>query len=262
MNEAQVRELLRAVRAGTLSDDDAVERLVRLPFARVGDAAHFDTHRALRTGVAEVIYAPGKTDEDLEALARLSLERHAALLVSRVEPERAARLCARIDGLVHHPRARMLSRRDGAAPAGGPVAVVSAGTADVPVAEEAAVTAEHLGATVDRLYDVGVAGVHRLLHHLDRLRAARALVAVAGMEGALPSVLAGLVGRPIVAVPTSVGYGASFGGLAALLTMLNTCAVGVSVVNIDNGFGAGCVAHMIARPSGPAPDAGGRQDGR
>lgn len=254
MNRREIEKLLEAVRTGRLAIDAAVDRLRRLPFERVGHA-RLDIHREVRTGVPEVVFAPGKTDAHLLAIARRLLARHAAALVTRLEPSRAARLRRAFPQARWNAAGRVLSvrRRAAAAPGAGTVAVVSAGTADVPVAEEAAGTLEHLGWPVTRLYDVGVAGLHRLLEVAPQVDAARAVVVVAGMEGALPTVVAGLTPRPVVAVPTSVGYGASFGGIAALLTMLNSCAGGVAVVNIDNGFGAACFAHRICARGKDAP---------
>ncbi len=250
---AELQTLLRAVRDGEVAPEDALDRLRNLPFRRV-EGGHFDTHRELRTGIAEVIFAPGKADADLVRLAGISIETHRSLFVSRVTAEQATLLQGEFAQVTHHERARVIAWRAKPPQAGGRVAVVCAGTADLPVADEAAVTLEHLGSSVTRVADVGVAGLHRVLHHADALRKAHALVVVAGMEGALPTVVAGLVGKPIIAVPTSIGYGASFGGLAALLGMLNSCAPGVVVVNIDNGFGAGCAAHMIARQCVPDED--------
>ncbi|NMC70080.1 MAG: nickel pincer cofactor biosynthesis protein LarB [Myxococcales bacterium] len=254
MNRQEIEKLLQAVRAGRIAVAAAADRLRRLPFERVGNT-RLDTHRELRTGVPEVIFAPGKTDAHLAALARRLLSRHGAVLVTRLEPSRAPRLRRALPGARWNAAAGLLSARRGAAPAPGPgaIAVVSAGTADLPVAEEAAGTLEHLGWAVDRLYDVGVAGLHRLLEVTPRIDAARAAIVVAGMEGALPTVVAGLTARPVVAVPTSVGYGASFGGVAALLAMLNSCAGGVAVVNIDNGFGAACFAHRVCADARPDP---------
>jgi NCAIR mutase (PurE)-related protein len=210
--------------------------------------AHLDLDRQRRRGLAEVVYGPGKSSEQIAAiLKRLNAEGQNGW-VTRVPPEVAEPLLAALPGAVYHATARMLTRDVKPLPRRrGRVAVVCAGTTDIPVAEEAALTAERLGSRVDRIFDVGVAGLHRLLRRAEALRTARVLVVVAGMEGALPSVVAGLVDRPVIAVPTSVGYGASFGGLAALLGMLTSCASGVTVVNIDNGFGAGVAAGMINR---------------
>jgi len=260
---SELRGLLEEVAAGRLEPAAAEDRMrcERLGFEDLG-FARLDTDRERRTGAAEVIFSPGKTDEQLERLIERSLELSGSVLATRVAPERARRLLDRFPGLEHNPTGRILAARPAREPWCPLVAVVSAGTADQPVAEEAAAVLEHLGHLVDRIADVGVAGIHRLLSVRDRLDAAQALVVVAGMEGALPSVVAGLVSRPVIAVPTSVGYGASFGGLAALLGMLNSCAGGVGVVNIDNGFGAAALVHRMlpgkaARPE-PVPAETGR----
>ncbi len=245
----ELRHLLEEVSTGTLTIDDALHRL-QTAAGGMDDLgyARFDTDRHRRTGIAEVIFAPGKTDEQLTELMRRSLVHHGTVLATRVEPQRAETQLAAIEQLHYNPVGRLLHVSLQKPPWCPQVAVVSAGTADQQVAEEAAGVLEHLGHVVDRIADVGVAGIHRLLAEIDRLREARALVVVAGMEGALPSVVAGLVDRPVIAVPTSVGYGTSFGGVAALLGMLNSCASGIGVVNIDNGFGAACLAHRIAPP--------------
>jgi NCAIR mutase (PurE)-related protein len=245
MDRDELRRVLDEVAAGSADVDAAVERLASAGIDDLG-FARLDTDRERRTGLAEVIFAPGKTAEQLETLVARCLEVHRKVLVTRLEPDRAERLVERHDQLRYHASARVLEARPDSDPRLPTVAVVSAGTSDLPVAEEAAVVLEHLGHEVDRVVDVGVAGIHRLFSQLDRLRSARAVVVVAGMEGALPSVVAGLVDRPVVAVPTSVGYGASFGGVAALLGMLNSCAAGIGVVNIDNGFGAATLVHRIA----------------
>ena len=243
MSTDELRRLLEQVASGSLTVDQALQQasgLDELGFAR------FDTDRHQRTGVAEVIFSPGKTDEQLAELIRRSLHHHGTVLATRVDPQRAEGMLEQIEQLRYNRAGRLLFRSPQRPPRCPPVAVVSAGTSDQQVAEEAAGVLEHLGHPVDRIVDVGVAGIHRLFAVLERLRTAHALVVVAGMEGALPSVVAGLVDRPVVAVPTSVGYGASFGGVAALLAMLNSCASGIGVVNIDNGFGAACLVHRIA----------------
>jgi NCAIR mutase (PurE)-related protein len=215
--------------------------------------AHVDLHRLRRCGVPEVIYGAGKSPQQVVAIARSMLDAGQRVLATRVSDEQAAAVKAAFARAVHHATARAVTIGLGKRPVpAGLVAVVSAGTTDMPVAEEAALSAEHVGAKVVRIYDVGVAGLHRLMGYMPVLRRARAIVVAAGMEGALPSVVAGLVGCPVVAVPTSVGYGASFGGLAALLAMLNSCAAGVTVVNIDNGFGAGVAAALINRQGAAA----------
>ena len=218
----------------------------RLPFEDIG-FANLDHHRALRDHMPEVVLGEGKSVEQVVAIAGKLLERADRLLVTRASPEAARALLVAVPDAVHHDIARCVTVERVQLPKQDGVVVLCAGTADLPVAEEAAVTAEIIGNRVERAYDVGVAGIHRLLDRLPLLRSARALVVVAGMEGALPSVVAGLVAAPVIAVPTSVGYGASFRGLAPLLAMLNSCAAGVGVVNIDNGFGAGYLAASINR---------------
>lgn len=240
-----MRELLESVRDGRTDVETGLTRLKSLPFVDLGHT-QVDTHRELRCGHPEVIYGEGKTPAQILQIARAILARHDRLLVTRVSDE-AARLCTReLSRACHDALSRTITvEPENGVETSGLVLVVCAGTSDLPVAEEAAVTARLCGARVERLSDVGVAGIHRLLAHTERLQRAEALVVVAGMEGALPSVVGGLVERPVIAVPTSVGYGASFGGIAALLAMLNTCASGVAVVNIDNGFGAGYMAALI-----------------
>lgn len=245
MTLAETRELLERLRRGEASVDAVVRALQAAPFADLG-YARVDTHRALRQGFPEVILGAGKTPEQVVGIAARLFARHHRVLVTRATPEQARALRRRFRRAVHHPVARCLTLADTALPARpGYIAVLCAGTSDLPVAEEAAVTAEFMGNRVERLYDVGVAGLHRLLDRIELVQGAQVLVVVAGMEGALPSVVAGLVARPVIAVPTSVGYGASFGGVAALLGMLNSCGSGVTVVNIDNGFGAGYAASQI-----------------
>jgi len=244
----RLRDLLDAVSSGTVSIDKAMAELRELPFKSLG-FAHADTHRHVRTGFPEVILGEGKTPEQI---ARLLVELGAGgstVLATRVGPEAAAAVRKEVPAAVYHavPRALVLGPTPAPERGRGDIAVLSAGTADIPVAEEAALTAELAGNRVARIFDVGVAGLHRLLAHRAACETAEVLVVVAGMEGALPSVVAGLFARPVVAVPTSVGYGASFNGLAALLSMLNSCAAGVAVVNVDNGFGAGQLAAMINR---------------
>jgi NCAIR mutase (PurE)-related protein len=242
-----IEALLRAVASGEVTAEEALVYLRDLPALEVPEAgATLDTHRSLRTGYPEVIFGEGKDDAQLEALVSALVARQAPVLVTRLAPERARALQEQHGGEVH-ARARCYLRGEAAAPRGRPVLVVSAGASDAAVAEEAAPSARFHGARVETLLDAGVAGVHRVLRHHARLRAAGVVVVVAGMEGALASVVAGLCGRPVLAVPTSVGYGAAFGGLAALLGMLNACAPGVAVLNIDNGFGAGRLAAQIAR---------------
>ena len=249
MTSSELQQLLDDVKSGALAPSAASEQILTMlrsaPFEDLG-FARVDTHRELRRGLPEVIFGLGKTPAQVAAVAKRIVARGQALLVTRAEPEAYAAVRAVVPAALYHAEARAITLAQGTVPAGnGTVLILCAGTSDLPVAEEAAVTAEVMGNTVDRLYDVGVAGLHRLLSEHGRLQRARVIVVVAGMEGALPSVVAGLVGVPVIAVPTSIGYGASFGGLAALLGMLNSCANGVSVVNIDNGFGGACMASMI-----------------
>jgi pyridinium-3,5-biscarboxylic acid mononucleotide synthase len=241
-----LRELLARVAAGELTPDAALAALAELPYADLGIAKP-DLHRELRSGLPETIFGAGKRSEDLLAIAERLLAAHGRVLVTRVGPEAAAALCARFPDAVSHERARVVTCGAPHEASGAAAAVLAAGTSDLAVAEEAVVCLAWFGHTVERHYDVGVAGLHRLLDALPALRRAAVVVAVAGMDGALPAVVAGLVAAPVVAVPTSVGYGASFGGLAALLTMLNACAPGIGVVNIDNGYGAAVLAHRILR---------------
>jgi len=248
VKEGTLRELLLAFRRGEVTLEDVLARLRHLPYEDLG-FAKLDHHRHLRQGFPEVVFGQGKTPEQIAAIVARLLEHSALALVTRTDEAAYAAVRRIAPEAVYHPQARMITIRQGAPPEPeGLIAVVSAGTADIPVAEEAAVTAEALGNRVERFYDVGVAGLHRLLSFHERLRAARVIVCVAGMEGALPSVVGGLVGVPVIAVPTSVGYGAGQGGVAALLGMLNSCAANVVVVNIDNGFGAGFVASLINQP--------------
>jgi pyridinium-3,5-biscarboxylic acid mononucleotide synthase len=244
MNREVLRTMLEDVSAGRLGVDAALTRLKSLPFEDLG-FVKVDHHRALRAGAAEAIFCPGKSLEQVVAIARRLAEHHVNVLATRAEPPVAAAIAAAGLSHVYHAEARLLIVRPAPTEAVGLVAVAAAGTSDLPVAEEAALTAEALGNRVERVYDCGVAGLHRLLAHYDTLAGANVIVAVAGMEGALPSVIGGLLDRPVIAVPTSVGYGASLGGLAALLAMLNSCAPGVSVVNIDNGYGAAHQASQI-----------------
>jgi hypothetical protein len=248
MNRDAVRELLEAVRRGDVAPDEALSALAAPRFVST-EHARVDTHRALRHGLPEVVYAPGKTAEQiLEVMATLDAAGQ-DVLVTRLDAETAAAVQAR-SSAEYDPVARVLwsGRREVPVQGLGTVAVVAAGTSDRPVAAEAEVVARRFGNKVESLHDVGVAGIHRLLDSSDLLRSARVLIVVAGMEGALPSVVGGLVDRPVIAVPTSVGYGASFGGVSALLGMLTSCASNVTVVNIDNGFGAAYVATLVNRP--------------
>ncbi len=246
MNAREIHGLLEAVRQRRLSTAEAIERLKHLPFEDLG-FAKIDHHRALRQGYAEVIFARGKTPAQVAAIVRRMLSASRSnVLITRADPPtfRAVRRLTRaaryspLSGVIAIRRSRRITGK-------GLILVISAGTSDIPVAEEARLTAELMGNRVETIYDVGVAGLHRLLDHRRQIASARVIIVVAGMEGALPSVVGGLVGVPVIAVPASTGYGASFGGLAALLGMLNSCASNVTVVNIDNGFGAGCVASVI-----------------
>jgi NCAIR mutase (PurE)-related protein len=248
MNRQALDQLLARLERGECTRGEVLEELARLPFRELGDA-RVDLHRALRTGLPEVILGEGKTADQIARIARVLLDEQGCALVTRVDAERAGQVRERLPELEYHPAARLLARRSAPPlpPGAGSIAVVCAGTADLPVAEEAALSAEFFGQKVERVYDAGVAGLHRLLASLDTLRSARVAIAVAGMEGALPSVVGGLLGRPVIAVPTSVGYGASLEGVAALLAMLNSCASNVVVVNIDNGFGAACAATLMNR---------------
>ncbi|HOF18457.1 MAG TPA: nickel pincer cofactor biosynthesis protein LarB [Phycisphaerae bacterium] len=247
MNEATLRKLLESIRKGKLDVDSAVARLRRLPFEDMGFAT-VDHHRAIRCGFPEVIFCQGKTVEQVGAIFRALAAHGQNVLATRATREMHQAVLDEFPAAQYHPAARAIVLRQGrqAAPVGH-IAVVAAGTSDLPVAEEARVTAEAFGQRVTEHYDVGVAGIHRLLAHNETLQKAHVVVAVAGMEGALASVVGGLVAVPVIAVPTSVGYGASFGGLSALLTMLNSCASNVSTVNIDNGFAGGYIASLINR---------------
>ncbi|MDP8246672.1 MAG: nickel pincer cofactor biosynthesis protein LarB [Candidatus Tritonobacter lacicola] len=247
MDEEAIRRLFLDFQRGDATIDDAVERLRRLPFHDLR-FAKVDHHRALRKGFPEVIYCPGKSPEQIDSIAKEILEGADTLLATRAGRETYEMIRSWCPDAVYHEEARAITVERRPLPRlERPVAVISAGTSDIPVAEEAAVTAEITGSPVERIYDVGVAGLHRLLDHRGEIMRASVVVAVAGMEGALPSVVAGMVAAPVIAVPTSVGYGASFGGLAALLAMMNSCASGVVVVNIDNGFGAGYAATLMNR---------------
>jgi NCAIR mutase (PurE)-related protein len=247
MERKKIEELLRAVAAGEVDVAEALERLKRLPYDDLG-FARIDTHRSLRAGFPEVILCQGKTAAQVAAIATRMAEGGATVLATRAEPDVFEAVREKCPAATYNAEARAIVVPGEAAPERrGHVLVLSAGTADIPVAEEAAVVAEVAGCRVERVYDVGVAGLHRLLDKLDVIHKADCIVVAAGMEGALASVVAGLGGGPVVAVPTSVGYGASFAGIAPLLTMLNSCAGGVVVVNIDNGFGAGYAAALIAR---------------
>ena len=250
MEQQEIRAMLEQVAKGEMNVDDAMLQLKKAPYEDLG-FAKIDTHRALRQGVAEVIYGAGKTARQIAEIASAMYERgQKTILITRMDQEKADEVAEtlplRYDAMSRVGIVGEMPPITG----NGTIVVATGGTSDVPVAEEAALTAEALGNHVVRLYDVGVAGLHRLLSHLDEIMNARVIVAIAGMEGALASVIGGLADCPVIAVPTSVGYGANFGGLSALLSMLNSCASGTSVVNIDNGFGAGYLASMIAHIGG------------
>ncbi len=253
MIPGEVRALIDGVRDGSVAPQDAEARLVAAlraqPFEDLG-FAKVDHHRAVRQGFPEVVLGLGKTPAQIAEIAARIVARGAPLLVTRAGIDAFEAVHARVPGVAYHELARAITLPREAPRGTGVIAIVSAGTSDLPVAEEAAVTAEIMGNDIARIYDVGVAGIHRVLAERARLESARVIVVVAGMEGALPSVVAGMVDVPVIAVPTSVGYGASFGGIAALLGMLNSCANGVAVVNIDNGFGAGCMASLINHTAG------------
>jgi NCAIR mutase (PurE)-related protein len=247
LNTNSIRKLFEQVRAGKVSPDEAVQRLRHLPFEDLG-FAKVDHHRALRAGMPEVIFGQGKTPAQLATIFSRLAKHEGNILATRADNEQFAAVKKKVRRAEYREPARsIVLQRDKEKYGKGIIAIVSAGTSDIPVAEEAVVTAEIMGNDVERLYDVGVAGIHRLLANRRTLTRARVIVVCAGMEGALPSVVGGLVGVPVIAVPTSVGYGAAFKGVAALLGMMNSCASNVSVVNIDNGFGAGYVASLINR---------------
>ena len=248
-NKHDILALLRGVANGTTSPEDALLKLKEAPFEDLG-YAKVDFHRSVRQGAAEVIYGAGKTPEQISGIARTMGERGCRnILVTRISQETADQVGQSVP-LDYHPEARLGLAYPGEQKRLGNIVVATGGTSDMPVAEEAALTAEALGNEVTRLYDVGVAGLHRLLSHLEEIMSANVIIAIAGMEGALASVIGGLADCPVIAVPTSIGYGACFHGLSSLLSMLNSCASGVSVVNIDNGFGAGYLASMINHMGG------------
>jgi hypothetical protein len=247
MTPESLKKLFQQVKRGALSPDEAVQQLKHLPFEDIG-FANIDHHRSLRVGMPEVIFGPGKTPSNLAAIFAKLSERGHNVLATRATAEQFRAVRRKLRKAEFHEAARAITlTRDETIYGKGKIVVVSAGTSDIPIAEEAVVTAEVMGNEVQHVYDVGVAGIHRLLARRDVLTQARVIVVCAGMEGALPSVVGGLVGVPVIAVPTSVGYGASFKGVTALLGMLNSCASNVTVVNIDNGFGAGYVASIINR---------------
>jgi NCAIR mutase (PurE)-related protein len=250
MSEPEALQLLlEAVARGELAPETALDKLKHLSFEPVEEFAKIDHHRHLRTGFPEVIWSPGKTPEQIAQIMMVMNQRSPVVMATRIESSVAEQLEAQIPGLIYYPVARICVLKTGETTVKytGVISLITAGTADIPVAEEAAVTAELCGFEVQRLWDVGVAGIHRLLSHRHLISQADVLIVVAGMEGALPSVVAGIADCPVIGVPTSVGYGVSFGGVAPLLTMLNSCAAGVGVVNIDNGFGAAILAGQILR---------------
>ncbi len=247
MDSAYIKEILERVAARDLSAEEGYEQLKDLPYEELG-YANIDEHRAMRTGQGEVIFGQGKTPGQIAGIASHMAEHNARVLITRAEPEAYEAVAGVLPKAVWHDEARIITVGDlPDAEKDSYIAVVTAGTADIPVAEEAALTAEFFGSRVDRIFDVGVAGIHRLFDKMDRVRGADVVIVIAGMDGALASVIGGLVETPVIAVPTSVGYGAGFGGLAALLSMLNSCANGIGVVNIDNGYGAACLASKIVR---------------
>ena len=252
MKEDNIRKLLVRISKGEVSINEGLEKLKDLPYEDIG-IAHIDHHRSLRRGLPEVIFGQGKNvSEILSIMDRIS-KQDENIIVTRVDPNKAKDISEKFPKSSYHERSRILTliKHPVKSRGRGTILVISAGTSDIPVAEEAALTARFMGNDVETIYDLGVAGLHRLLGHRDQLRKASILIVVAGMEGALPSVVGGLVDKPVVAVPTSVGYGASFQGVTALLGMLNSCASGVTVVNIDNGFGAGYAASLMNRKSDP-----------
>jgi len=248
MDQDMLKNLLVRLSKGEITVEASLERLKTLPFEDIGFAC-IDHHRNLRRGLAEVIFGEGKEISEILAIMERMLGQEERILVTRLSPEKAEKILNQFPDSAYHDRSRVLTliKRKIEISGRGTIVVMSAGTSDIPVAEEAALTAEFMGNKVETIYDVGIAGIHRMLAHRERIMKASAIVVAAGMEGALPSVVGGLVDKPVIAVPTSIGYGASFGGIAALLAMLNSCAAGVTVVNIDNGFGAGYAASVINR---------------
>ena len=248
MDKESLKEILKNVSAGSTSVEDAVKTLMHIHIEDI-DYAHIDHHRSLRKGFPEVIFGEGKTAGQIIGIMEKMAAQEEIILVTRADKEKAKSVLSRFSGAVYHEEARMivLKKKDISMQGRGKILVLSAGTSDIPVAKEAYITAQAMGNDVDSVFDVGVAGIHRLFNHQKMIDDASVLIVVAGMEGALPSVVAGMVSRPVIAVPTSVGYGVSFGGLTALFAMLNSCSSNVAVVNIDNGFGAGYMASMINR---------------
>jgi len=243
MDAAKIKKLLKKVKSGNISPEEAYVKLKHLPFEDIG-FAKLDSHRAMRKGFPEVVYCQGKTIPQIKEIFKRLSSNHENIMATKADGKIYKAIRSIRPSAKYHDKARIVTIGKGEK-VKGKVLIVTAGTADIPVAEEAAVTAEFLGNKVSRLYDVGVAGLHRILGSMDKLSKSDVIIVVAGMEGALASVVGGLTDKPVIAVPTSIGYGASFKGLAALLSMLNSCAPGVAVVNIDNGFGAGCMAAVI-----------------
>ncbi len=255
MNEPKLRELLQAVQAGTLPPEVALKQLRNWPYQNL-DFARIDHHRSLRKGTPEVVFCEGKTPEQAATICQQIVELEQRVMATRANDAHAQAIRERVPAAQYHPRSRIVvadQREPGTQPLFPGVVVATGGTADIPVAEEAALTATFNGCHVTALYDVGIAGMHRLLEHADLLAQATVVVAVAGMDGALPGVIGGLVACPVIAVPTSIGYGTGLGGVAALMNMLNACAPGIAVVNIDNGFGAGYLAALIAKKAAGNP---------
>ena len=248
MNEDTLKKLLRDLKKGKISVESALNRLKNLPFEDIGLAC-IDHHRSLRRGLSEVIFGEGKDAEDIIAIMDKMVKQGEKILITRLSTDKASKVKERFSDSIYHQRSRALTliQEPVKISGRGTILVLSAGTSDIPVAEEAAITAKFMGNKVETVYDIGISGLHRVLAHRKNFEKASVIIVVAGMEGALPSVVGGLVDRPVIAVPTNVGYGASFGGIAALLGMLNSCASGVTVVNIDNGFGAGYAASVINR---------------
>ena len=248
-DEKTLRSLLESIASGNISPDAGLEQIKNLTYEPIGEFAKIDHHRALRTGFPEVIWGPGKTPGQIAQIMNVMRQRNPVVMATRIEPEVYVALRSQVRDIRYYESARICAIAPSTVEANYPgnIGILSAGTADLPVAEEAAVTAELSGFQVQRLWDVGVAGIHRLLDNRHLIASTSVLIVVAGMEGALPSVVAGLANSPVIAVPTSIGYGASFNGLAPLLTMLNSCAAGIGVVNIDNGFGAAVLAGQILR---------------
>jgi NCAIR mutase (PurE)-related protein len=249
MNEKELFTLLQQVKNGRINPEQALKK-IRLPPVEVLDAARLDHHRLLRTGLPEAVFGENKTVEQLIEILQAMLKRPAVVLATRIDPAKAEQVCDQVEGLSYDPTSCLLTGNEAYIPkdiSRGTVMVVTAGTSDLPVAEEARLCLQYFGHSVETIYDAGVAGIHRILAHSEQLQQASVLIVVAGMEGALPSVVAGMSPAPVIAVPSSIGYGTGAGGFSALLSMLNSCASGMAVVNIDNGFGAACMAAAINR---------------